>query len=93
LELVWDATGQKPKELDECEIPDEAMHIWEWFHEVHSARTSNGFGPNPIGYAEIAAWSKLSGIRPNMHEVKMLRELDRVYLEVDAKNAAKRGKK
>jgi hypothetical protein len=59
----------------------------------HSARTSNGFGPNPISYAEIAAWSKLSGNRPNKHEVKMLRELDRVYLEVDAKSAAKRGKK
>jgi hypothetical protein len=90
LELVWDATGQKPRELDECEIPDAAMHIWEWFWELHSTRSSNGFGPNPISYAEIAAWSKLSSIKPNKHEVKMLRELDRVYLEAAAKEAKKK---
>jgi SAM-dependent methyltransferase len=43
-------TGRRPKELEACEIPVEAAHIWGWFHELHAARPSSGFGPNPIKF-------------------------------------------
>jgi hypothetical protein len=80
LESIEKRTGQRPKELDEAEIPLEAAHVWAWFCDLHSARSSSGFGPNPISYSEIAAWGKLTGERVRRHEVKLLRQLDTLFL-------------
>jgi hypothetical protein len=93
LELVEKKTGQRPKEFDECEVPVEAAHIWGWFHELHAARSNNGYGPNPISYTEIAAWGKLTGIRLREHEVRAIRNIDLVYLGVEAEGERKKWKR
>jgi len=58
----------------------EAFHVWAWFCDLHSARTSNGYGWNPLSYSEITAWGKLTGERVRRHEVKLLRQLDLLFL-------------
>ena len=75
-------TGERPKELDECEPPIGALHIWQWFWELNGTRTSNGFGANPIQYSEIVAWARLHGIRPKGLEIELIRALDGLYLGV-----------
>ncbi|MCL1894818.1 MAG: hypothetical protein FWG02_11425 [Holophagaceae bacterium] len=35
LEAVEARTGKRPHELDECGIPRETFHIWEWFWELN----------------------------------------------------------
>jgi hypothetical protein len=90
LEAVERRTGERPKELDECYIPKEAVHIWNWFLDLHAARTSNGFGSNPITFAEISAWSALTGARPSEFEVGAIRRLDVLYISMEGEGAKKK---
>jgi len=71
---------QRPVELDEAEIPNEAAHVWAWFCDLHSARSSNGYGWNPLSYSEITAWGKLMGEKICKHEARLLRQLDLLFL-------------
>lgn len=66
-------------------MPRALEHIWAWFCELNSARTSNGFGANPITYSEIAAWSALTLNVPTPWEVSLLKRIDRAFLEEMAK--------
>lgn len=78
-------TGRTPDTLrDLPELPEHAAHVWRWFHDLHHSRTSNGFGPNPIPYAEIDAWARLTGTHPKPWEVNALKRMDLIYLEVNA---------
>jgi len=81
LKAVERRTGQRPKELDEAVIPEETAHVWAWFLDLHSARTSNGYAWNPISYTEMSAWGELTGNMPRVQEVSLLRRLDLLFLE------------
>lgn len=62
-------------------------YLWGWFIELASARTSNGFGLNPISYVEIAAWARLTGREPSPWEVSLLKRMDGAALAAYAKKA------
>ena len=53
--------------------------------ELNAARGSSGFGPLPIGYEAILAWTTLTGtiIRPS--EVEALRRLDALWITESGK--------
>lgn len=53
-----------------------------WFGELTAARSSNGFGANPITFTEIKAWAELTGRRPSPLEIVALRRLDALFLSV-----------
>ena len=90
LEAVERKTGKRAKELDECEIPEEVAHIWEWFLALCATRTSNGFGlKNPIQYAEMLAWSALKGFDLHQFEIVAIRALDQLYLTMATGDARK----
>lgn len=57
-------------------------HVWRWFCEIAGARTSNGFGANPISYGEIAAWASLTGQDVSPWEARLLRRVDAAVLNV-----------
>ena len=65
--------------------PKELEHVWIWFLELTAARGSNGFGPNPISYAELQAWSLLTKQNPTPWEISLLKRLDKHYLIIMAK--------
>lgn len=67
-------------ELDGPPCPSELVYVLEWFGELSAARGSGAAGANPIGYAEIAAWSHLTGLVPTPFEVSVLRRLDAAFL-------------
>lgn len=62
-------------------LPLAFAHLWNAFIELHQARGSSGFGPNPISYAEIAAYRAVTGADLSPWEVKVIRALDTVYIE------------
>lgn len=62
-------------------LPDGAKDLWTWWRELHAARTSNGFGPNPISFTEIAMWAELTWRNPYPWEVQALKALDLLYIE------------
>lgn len=61
-------------------FPDAAKFLWDAFLELHDARTYHEHGPNPIGYADIEAWSRLTRQPVRAWEVELLRALDIEWL-------------
>jgi hypothetical protein len=57
---------------------------------LSSARTSNGFGLNPLPFCEIEAWARLSGVEPTPWEVSLLKRLDMVTLANHRSNTTDR---
>jgi hypothetical protein len=77
--------GRKPPEaLAGPEIPEPVAYLWEWFAELNAARRWSQVGPEPIGYAELAAWAALTDRHPLPHEVEALMTLDLVTRSVSA---------
>jgi len=66
-------------------------HVWLWFNDLSAARSNNGWGPNPIGFQDIAAWIELTGTIVRSPEIQAILMLDRLWLSEQAKaNAATR---
>lgn len=61
-------------------VPEPARLYWRWFTDLCRTRTSNGYGPNPIGYAEIEAYTRLYGWPLEPRHVDMIMALDRVWM-------------
>lgn len=61
-------------------LPWAAAHVWEWFSELNTARHGTGFGVNPISWAELSAWSALTGRTLRPWEVRALRAVDGAYM-------------
>lgn len=90
MESVWRQTGVKPKELDDLiELPNSMLELWIVFLNLNSARSSNGFGINPISYVEIKSYYDLIGVQPEEWELLALRKLDTVVLEIYAEQSKK----
>lgn len=87
LEHVEAVTGRRPAELDGPEIPDGCEHLLGWFHDLNTGRGSNGFGLNPLTFAEISAWSSLTGTVIRPAEVRLLKAMDLAYLKANAPEA------
>jgi len=79
LEQVGKTTGKRDPRLDGPEIPPAGEHIWAWFWALDSARSSSGFGISPIGYGDIDAWARRTGVDPTPWEVSVLRDMDMAY--------------
>lgn len=62
------------------EFPDEIEYVWDWFVELHEARTGNGFGPNPLSFTELAHWQALCDTRIQPWEVRAIRAIDNAYI-------------
>lgn len=91
---VWNQTGIKPKELEELlELQREQYEIWGWFMELNEARSSSGFGLNPITYSDIDAYFRLQNIIPEKWEIDTIKRLDREVLSIYAKKAKADSKK
>ena len=79
-------TGKTHPDLAFPELDDMAMYLWEWFMELNSQRTSNGFGLNPITFLDIQAWANLTNRFPLAWEVKAIRFMDTIWITEYAKN-------
>jgi len=72
-----------PERLAEVEDLSAALiHIWTWFHELSATRGNNGFGPSPITFTEIQAWSQLTGRTLDVWTVEAIKAVDARYLLV-----------
>jgi hypothetical protein len=69
-----------PPELVEIEVSYLVMYLWESFLELNSTRQS-GMGVNAISYSEIKAYCELTQTRFSPYEIKVIKMLDRAFLE------------
>ena len=82
-------TGKTPEELG-LELPEETgpgvpengEYLWAWFQELSSGRGNNGFGVLPLTWADMDAWARMTGTRPEPWETAILRSMDEAFLAV-----------
>ena len=66
-------------------------YIWrDYFLDLHSSRSSGGFGVNALSYTEIDAWARLSRTAITPNELGMIKQLDGIYMAHQAKQQAKK---
>lgn len=88
--LIQKNTGRTPVELQNLvELPRRFYELWQWFIELHNARSSSGFGVNPISYSDIKAYFELIDIVPEDWEIRVIKKLDGIAQEHMAKQAKK----
>lgn len=75
-------SGKAVPELQSKELPECLRHVWYWFLQLNSQRTSNGFGLNPITNQELWFFFQLEQVEPESWELNLIRQFDRVALEV-----------
>ena len=84
--------GHVPDELANAPpLPPELAHVWRWFGELHATRQHGEFGAQPICYAEIEAWARLTGTGIQPFEVAALLAVDNSFLTANEKTKAPNG--
>ena len=82
--------GRRPTALDGPAPPVDGTHVWAWFLELSAGRGSNGFGPNPISWFDLLAWTALTGTIIRPAEIEAIMALDRAWLKAPAGNVRDR---
>jgi hypothetical protein len=62
------------------ELPFYLSHVWEQFMDIQFPAQSNGFGPLPLTFTEIAEWTRLTGQELLPWEVDCFRKLSAAYV-------------
>lgn len=62
-------------------IPAGGELLWKWFMALHKTRQAGMNGPQPITYAEIAAYSRIYSLPIEPRHVAILIAMDQAYLE------------
>lgn len=61
--------------------PNGTAVLWNGFMALSRARSCGPFGPNPISYPEIEAWSHLMQVPLRPHHVEALVAMDNVWMD------------
>lgn len=67
-------------------IPDELRYLWRSFNRLSARRGSNGFDVDPIGWCEIDAFVRLTGVRLVPWEIELIEMLDDIFRSERARN-------
>lgn len=80
---ILDTTGRAPEILSGPELPEEATRAWAWWEDLHLGR-AQGYGLSPISWADLHAYFRLHRITASPWEIRLVRMIDRAYLQVFA---------
>lgn len=76
--------GRSADSPDAPEIPYAGHRVWGIFLRLHESRGGGGFGPSPISYEAMEAFSALAGEVLRPWEIEIIRALDREWLKAVA---------
>jgi hypothetical protein len=82
-------TPAPPAALAGPDLPAWGRHIFAAWIDLHAGRGGNGMGPNPIAWADLAAWAALTGTEPSPFEVRTIMAIDRAWLEEQARTVTR----
>lgn len=68
-------------------LPDSLSVIWLAFCDLDLGRGGNGFGPNPLSWADIAAYSALNRTPLAPWHIDLIRRLDLACLAAASERA------
>lgn len=75
--LRWQLAN--PGRADGPEVPWAGARIWGLFLRLHEGRAGGGFGPAPITYEAMEAFSAITGESLRPWEIDIIRALDREW--------------
>ncbi|GAB1668161.1 hypothetical protein Mh1961_13810 [Mannheimia haemolytica] len=81
LQVIETQTGITPEELHNPEPSPAVAYLLGWFFELAMSRQS-GMSLNPISYVEIEAWNRLFSRHLEQWEIRAIKQLDMIYLNV-----------
>ncbi|MGA0608827.1 phage tail assembly chaperone [Caldimonas sp. KR1-144] len=90
LQQLERSTGRRHPDLDGPGIDPGLAYLTEWWRELDEARAEGFNGLQPLSYAEIEAWARLTGRSPSVDEVTTLQRIDRAYRRMYAEESARR---
>ena len=61
-------------------LPPALEYLWLVFLRLSNRRGGGGFGPQPISWADLSLFGRLSGMRLVPWEVELIELLDVLYL-------------
>lgn len=70
------------------ELPAGCVSVWNVFCELSTRRGSSGFGPSPIGWADLQGWQAVYGARLSPWEVERIFEIDALWMKSTAEAQA-----
>lgn len=71
-------TGRRHPLLRGPALPAGTEALWAWFVELRAGLPAE----RPLSFTELAAWAGLTGEAPSAWEARMLRALDRLWLNM-----------
>jgi hypothetical protein len=69
------------KELRPPPFPQQLKYVWEMFLDMHKGRGEGFSGPTALTWEAIAAWCNLTDTVLSSTELRIIKTLDRVWLE------------
>lgn len=85
-ETRWTILKNRGSDLVKFPLVQTDKHILEWLFELGIFEPS-GYGPMPITYQEIEAWSRMTKTILTWQESKFLKELSQEYCNQYAKSS------
>lgn len=83
LTALHRSTGKLPKQLEAVQNPPElAMHVWQYFIELHKERQSNGFSEGRITATAIKDWCQVYCVELDLWEVKAISRIDNEWIRL-----------
>ncbi|MFS8124204.1 hypothetical protein QD336_17430 [Rhizobium sp. BR 250] len=64
--------------------------MWKWFIDLNRTRTFHMAGPNPISFAEIDAYARVSGWPISERHVAIITAMDGAFLSHHAQQSSKK---
>jgi hypothetical protein len=80
--LRWQLAN--PGRDDGPEVPWAGARVWGLFLRLHEGRDAGSFGPSPITYEAMEAFSAITGEPLRPWETDIIRSLDREWLKAAA---------
>lgn len=86
-----DKKARMEEELRIPPLPLAIEYLWDTYLRLRRRISSSGFGPSPIGWADIGWFVEVTGFRLQSWEVELLEEIDNMYLAQAMKKDEARG--
>lgn len=80
MEKLLVAIVKRQSAGERLQMPEGGQLLWQWFCDLHGARTWNANGPNPISYGEIAIYRDLAGWPMEERHIQILRAMDEAWV-------------
>lgn len=83
--------AQYERELEMPPFPDALKYLWNMYHRIRNRKGGNGFSANPIEFADIEAFLRLTHNTLEPWELQTIEQIDNAFIAAPAAAKSKSG--